>query len=268
MGVEQTYAMGDRRTMNSLRVLLVDGGSEKSDAISITLASANHTVLPTLGLDEAGEALFVEQFDAVLLASSFPASSLADFTAKLRGVEQSQRTATRIPVLALESVSASGGEAVCDGYVHEPIDPVALTEAVRSLAAALGKPLELKVSSGIDDLPILEPEKFEEQVGYDNELMVEIIDLFLEERKGQISGMEDCFANRDWESLSKIAHTIKGSLGSLHASRARSRAQELESASRNNEADASIRAYHLLLRDLEALEPELLELKDAVTSAS
>ena len=255
--------------MNSLRLLLVDGGSEKSDAISTTLASANHTVLPTNGLDEAGEALFVEQFDAVLLAANFPANSLADFTAKLRRVEQSQRAATRIPVLALESLSeASSGEANCDGYVHEPIDPVALTIDVRRLAAALGKPMEMKVSSGIDDLPVLEPEKFEEQVGYDNELMVEIIDLFLEERRGQVSGMEDCVANKDWDSLSKIAHTIKGSLGSLHAARARSRAQELETAARNSEVEVSLRAHRQLIRDLEALEPVLLELKDAVTSAS
>jgi HPt (histidine-containing phosphotransfer) domain-containing protein/CheY-like chemotaxis protein len=251
--------------MNSLRLLLVDGSSEKSEAISTTLASANHTVLPTSGLDEAGEALFVEQFDAVLLASKFPANSLADFTAKLRRVEQSQRAATRIPVLALESLSSDSG---CDGYVHEPIDPIALTAAVRSLAAALGKPMEVKVSSEVDGLPILEPEKFEEQVGYDNELMVEIIDLFLDERKGQVSGMEDCIANKDWESLSKIAHTIKGSLGSLHAARARTRAQELETASRHGQVEVSLRVHRQLLRDLEVLEPELLELKDAVTSAS
>ena len=255
--------------MNSLRLLLVDGGTAKSDAISTTLASANHTVLPTTGLDEAGEALFVEQFDAVLLASSFPASSLADFTAKLRRVEQSQRAATRIPVLALESLSTHGtGDSSCDGYIHEPIDPVALTGAVRSLAAALGKPMEMKVSSGIDNLPVLEPEKFDEQVGGDDELMVEIIDLFLEERKGQVSGMEDCVVNKDWDSLSKIAHTIKGSLGSLHATRARSRAQELETAARNCEVEVSLRAHRQLVRDLEVLEPELLDLKDAVTSAS
>ena len=252
--------------MNSLRLLLVDGSSEKSDEISTRLASANHTVLPTAGLDEAGEALFVEQFDAVLLASSFPANSMADFTAKLRRVEQSQRAAIRIPVLGLGS--SLSNESCCDGHVEEPIDPVALTGAVRSLAAALGRPMELKVASEVDNLPILEPDKFEEQVGFDNELMVEIIDLFLEERKGQLAGMEDCIANKDWDSLSKIAHTIKGSLGSLHASRARARAQELETAARQGQADVSLRAHHHLVRDLEVLEPELLELRDSVTSAS
>jgi HPt (histidine-containing phosphotransfer) domain-containing protein len=128
--------------------------------------------------------------------------------------------------------------------------------------------MEMKVSSGIDFLPVLEPEKFEEQVGYDNELMVEIIDLFLEERKGQVTGMADCVANSDWDSLSKIAHTIKGSLGSLHAARARSRAQELETAAHKNQPEVSMRAYHQLLRDLEALEPVLLELKETVVSAT
>ena len=252
--------------MNSLRLLLVDGGSAKSDAISTTLASANHIVLPTTGLDEAGEALFVEQFDAVLLASHFPANTLADFTAKLRRVEQGQRTATRIPVLALQSVSTA--ESSCDGYVHEPIDPVGLTQAVRSLAAALGKPMEMKVASEVDNLPILEPEKFEEQVGGDDELMVEIIDLFLEERKGQVVGMDDCIANQDWVSLSKIAHTIKGSLASLHATRSRARAQELETASKNGDAEVSVRAHRQLIRDLEILEPVLLELRDSVNAAS
>jgi HPt (histidine-containing phosphotransfer) domain-containing protein/CheY-like chemotaxis protein len=248
--------------MNSLRVLLVDGSSEKADAISNTLATANHTVLPTAGLEEAGEALFVEQFDAVLLASSFPSPSLADFTAKLRRVEQSQRSTTRIPVLALESVTNQAG---CDGCVNEPIDPVALTSAVRSLAQALSKPLEKKAAPPPDSLPILEPEKFEEQVGFDNELMVEIIDLFLDEGKKQVVAMDESVAAKDWESLSKIAHTIKGSLGSLHASCARARAQELETASKNHEAEVSIQAYRLLVQDLQKLEPRLLELRAAVS---
>ena len=249
--------------MNSLRVLLVDGGSERSEEISTTLASANHTVLPAIGLEEAGEALFVEQFDAVLLASNFPARNLADFTAKLRRVEQSQGSDTRIPILALQSVSDGG----TDGSVEEPIDPIALTEAVRNLAHALAQPTKLGVASMKNDLPVLEPEKFEEQVGYDNELMVEIIDLFLAESQKDLSEMNASVANCNWDSLSKTAHTIKGSLASLHASRARATAQELESAAKDEEVDVSVRAYHQLVKDLRILEPRLRELRDSVVGA-
>jgi HPt (histidine-containing phosphotransfer) domain-containing protein/CheY-like chemotaxis protein len=249
--------------MNSLRVLLVDGGSEKSEAISTALASANHTVLPAAGLEEAGEALLVEQFDAVLLASTFPARSLAEFTAKLRQVEQSQTPETRIPVLALTSAFVGG----TDGSIQEPLDPIALTEAVRSLAKALAAPIESGMALATEKLPVLESEKFEEQVGYDNELMVEIIDLFLAESKKDVSDMDASVASGNWESLSKIAHTIKGSLGSLHASRARATAQELESAARGQKAEVSVRAYHQLVTDLRALEPRLLELRDEVAPA-
>jgi HPt (histidine-containing phosphotransfer) domain-containing protein/CheY-like chemotaxis protein len=249
--------------MNSLRVLLVDGGSERCEAISTTLANANHTVLPAAGLEEAGEALFVEQFDAVLLTSNFPARSLANFTAKLRRVERSQSTETRIPVLALGAVAVGG----TDGSVEEPIDPIALTEAVRSLAQALAQPVEYAEPLATGKLPVLEAEKFEEQVGYDSELMVEIIDLFLAESKKDLSDMRDSVASHNWESLSKLAHTIKGSLASLHAVQARSTAQELESAARSSEVEVSVRAFQQLVKDLRILEPRLLELRDAVSPA-
>jgi two-component system sensor histidine kinase/response regulator len=249
--------------MNSLRVLLVDGGSEKCEEISTTLASANHTVLPAAGLEEAGEALFVEQFDAILLASSFPAQSLADFTAKLRRLEQSQSSETRIPVLALESVSDGG----TDGSVQEPLNAMALTEAVRRLGQALSRQTDRGLASADDKLPVLEPEKFEEQVGYDNELMVEIIDLFLAESKKDVSNMNASVASCNWDSLSKIAHTIKGSLASLHAARARATAQELESAAKDEQIEVSVRAFHQLVKDLRVLEPRLLELRETVSPA-
>jgi HPt (histidine-containing phosphotransfer) domain-containing protein len=248
--------------MNSLRVLLVDGGSEKSGEISTALANANHTVLPAAGLEEAGEALFVEQFDAVLLASNFPLRNLADFTAKLRRVEQTQSTDTRIPVLALQSVHAGG----TDGSVQEPIDPMALTQAVKSLAQALAQPMQRDVASAAEKLPVLEPEKFEEQVGYDNELMVEIIDLFLAESKKDVSDMNASVASCNWETLSKLAHTIKGSLASLHAARARATAQELESAAKGHEVEVSVRAFQQLIKDLRVLEPRLLELRNSVAT--
>ncbi len=250
--------------MNSLRFLLVHTDAGKTESISTVLASANHTVLPTTGLDEAGEALYVERFDAVLLGCPFPALSLGEFTAKLRQVEQSQRGTGRIPVLALDGKAAGGTG--CDGYLNEPLDPSALTEAVTRLGQVLSQPAEFKRSAEAEGLPMLEQDKFEEQVGYDKELMVEIIDLFLEERQHQILEMRDCVSRNDLEQLFRVAHTIKGSLGSLHATRARSRAQDLELAARDLKGEVCGKFFAALEKDLQDLEPQLLSLRDEARS--
>jgi HPt (histidine-containing phosphotransfer) domain-containing protein len=165
--------------------------------------------------------------------------------------------------LALQSVYVGG----MDGAVDEPVDPIALTQAVRSLAQALAQPVPVGVAPATEKLPVLEAEKFEEQVGYDNELMVEIIDLFLAESKKDLSNMDASVASCNWESLSKLAHTIKGSLASLHAARARATAQELESAAKGAEVEVSVRAFQQLVKDLRVLEPRLLELRDSVAPA-
>ncbi len=42
----------------------------------------------------------------------------------------------------------------------------------------------------------------------------------------------------DYDQLARVAHTIKGSLGSLHAAQARTHAQELEFAAKQGEGSA------------------------------
>jgi HPt (histidine-containing phosphotransfer) domain-containing protein len=212
--------------MNSLRFLLVHSDPRQSDQIASLLAGAHHTVLQTAQLDEARDALFVERFDAVLLGALVSPASLPEFQ--------------HIPILSLE----------------DPLDPAALTEAVTRLAQAVGR-----VASDTVGMPILEPEKFEEQVCYDHDLMIEIIDLFLEERQHQVIEMRDSLATGDYALLSRMAHTIKGSLGSLHAIRATCRAQELELAAKAQDSDSCRSSFAALEHDLADLEPELLALR-------
>ena len=52
----------------------------------------------------------------------------------------------------------------------------------------------------------------------------------MEEYGTQVGEMQDCLATGNFDSLAKVAHTLKGSLGTLHAHRARTRAQALEIA--------------------------------------
>lgn len=257
--------------MNSLQFLLVDSDPGQSDRITSALAGASHTVLRTDGLAEASNVLLTEHFDAVLLGSGFPADALTAFAAKLRQAEQKERSRNRIPVLSFVAESTEPAEAlrcgtVCDGYLQEPLDAEALTDAVTSLAHAVRNaaqaPVPVIVLAAQNDLPVFEPAKFEEQVCNDPELMVEIIDLFLQECSGQIQEMRASLASRDYVGLSRMAHTIKGSLASLHAARARQRAQELETAAgREDGHDACDQLCAALERDLAALEPKLLALR-------
>jgi HPt (histidine-containing phosphotransfer) domain-containing protein/CheY-like chemotaxis protein len=256
--------------MNSLRFLLVHRDPEQSEEIASRLEEANHTVVPTAGLDEAADALTVEQFDAVLMESVFRRPGLykyglPEFSALLRTMERSQKPGTHVPVIALDDGTAIRDESWVDAVMPEPIDPDALTATVGQLARALAQQTrDSAASNGGKSLDVLNPEKFKEQVGFDSELMVEIIDLFLDERQRQEPEMRNALEAGKFDLVSRLAHTIKGSLGSLHAMRARSHAQELEIAAKQRDEDICWETLAALEADLAQLEPELLALRQGV----
>jgi HPt (histidine-containing phosphotransfer) domain-containing protein len=255
--------------MTALRFLLIHGDSHGSGRISSLLTDAHHIVLAVPTLAEAAEALYIERFDAIVLDAALPLAEVAEFASSLRRVEENQGLA-RIPVVSVSAetapgVSSSGREnPAWDECLHEPLDPAALTEAVSRLAQAVGHPAAQAAAPSMSEFPVLEPEEFEEQVGGDRELMVEIIDLFFEERRRQIPEMRLALANGQFAQLSRLAHTIKGSLGSLRATRARWRAHELEFAAGGEDGNSCRESFSAFEQDLNALDPELVLLRERV----
>jgi len=250
--------------MNTLRILVVNSDSGEAERLAGRLTDARHTALRASGLQEASEALLVQKFDAVLLDAALPSDSVADFTAKLRKLERSQRAATPAPVLSLSSRVPNGadwctGERGVDAYLADSFQPAGLFEAVTSLAAAIARSGDQPVdaSSG----PIFEVEQFRAQLSNDDDLMEEIIDLFLSEAPGQIIEMREALAALDFQLLARVAHTIKGSFATFHAGPARSHAQQLETAAKECDATQCGQALAALESDLEGLEPQLLELR-------
>jgi HPt (histidine-containing phosphotransfer) domain-containing protein/CheY-like chemotaxis protein len=263
--------------MNTLRVLVVNNDPEKAERLAGILEGANYMALPASGLEEASEALFVQKFDAVLLGPPLPSDGVAEFTAKLRQLENSQRAAARTPVLSLSADMpegaawfASGAEAASatkiDGYVSEACCPAALLEAVTTLAASTSSD-GAAAKGGAVAMAVLDAERFREQVGFDPDLLIEIIDLFLAEGPQQVIEMREALAEQDFERVSRVAHTIKGSFGTLHAGLARHHAQELESAARERDTARCRQGLSALEYDLELLEPQLLSLRNAPGAA-
>jgi len=258
--------------VNKLRILLVDADADRLERVSVSLEEAEHTVLPVTSLEEAEEALFVRKIDVAIFGSPFDRVEMEIFVERLRGIENTQKNAPRTPVLAAdESIPVfpgwtSGTDGVIDVHLTAEFNSEILYAA---MAAANGtRPAmaarENAQEAGAKDLPLFEPEKFRQQVAYDAELTVEIIQLFLEEQSVEIPEMLQALDEGEFQRLSDVAHTIKGSLSSLHATLARYHAQALESAAKNRDGAGCRANLQALADDLGALEPLLLKLRDEV----
>jgi HPt (histidine-containing phosphotransfer) domain-containing protein len=210
----------------------------------------------------------VQRFDAVLVGSPGNGQEQAEFTAKLRQIEQSQGLSSKAPVLLCSGAVPTGlwtptQEEWVDGYLSDEFAAATFTDAVVRLAQAVSRPMKANEQASSSGLPVFEPDKFQAQVAYDRDLLVEIIDLFLTERRTQVSEMQASLAAADFGRLSRVAHTIKGSLASLHASLARAHAQDLELAAKSADAQVCRFCLTVLEQDLDVLEPELIALRNS-----
>lgn len=254
--------------MGALRILLVEKNPAESERITSLLEDANHDVLSATGFEDASEALLVQKFDAVLLGSLAAADGVGAFTATLRALEKSQRNSGRTAILSFssqftpESGSSLPGGVAIDGYLPRDFEAATFSETMTTLARAVARPAHATEPSA-SELPVFDPEEFQAQVAHDRELLVEIIDLFLEDRPDQINEMRTALAAGDYNRLSRAAHTIKGSLGSLHALQARAHVQDLETAAQNREEQVCRFSLAQLEHDLDILEPQLLSLRES-----
>lgn len=255
--------------MSALRVLLIEKNSDESQRISSVLTDANHDVLSASGFEDASQALLIQKFDAILVGSPAGADQAAEFTTNLRALERKQRNAGRTAILSFSPQSSPGAswsparDVTIDGYLPREFEAAAFHDAVYALAHAVAERPGAKDRNPGSDLPVFEPEQFLAQVAHDRDLMVEIIDLFLADRGDQVNEMRNALAAGDYNRLSRAAHTIKGSLSSLHTPQAKARAQDLETAAKNQEGQVCRVTLAQLEHDLDLLEPYLLSLRNS-----
>ena len=223
--------------MSRLRVLVVNEDSAELDRISNLLEKGSHVVLPLEKMAEAFEALGLQRFDAVLLPEHTPAEELATFASNLRRIEQDSRGGTRTSILLCSScvtepkMSANGqGTGFADAVLPDHFDPPQFAKTVEQLSLQLSRNGSASGVETNEELPVFDLQSFSELLGGSPELLDEIIGLYLDESRLQRRDMQDCMRTNNFDSLAKIAHTLKGSLGTLHAQRARARAEALEIA--------------------------------------
>jgi len=142
---------------------------------------------------------------------------------------------------------------LCRAYVPKPIDAKVLFSTMGHL-----------LTSSSDDSgenPVVDRDAVLEKLGGDDELLLEIIDLYLEDTPQVFVTLRAAVEESDAEGVRKAAHRIKGSVGSLAAMRAFEAARDLEKVGREGDLDGLAAAFSLLEAELEQLAGALAELR-------
>ncbi len=104
-----------------------------------------------------------------------------------------------------------------------------------------------------------------QKLGGNEELLVEIIDLYLDDFPKVMERLSTALAEGDAEGVWKAAHRLKGSVGSLSAQPAFEAARDLETVGREGDLEEAAIVFERLEHELERLAGALTALRAKVS---
>ena len=231
--------------MSEQHILVVEADGARASRILSVLAQVRHETTAVPNCAEAAEALMLQRFDAVLLGSGQPGAEIAELAGCVHGMGNGAR---------LFSLLTDTGVQV-DGVLPPDFDAAQLETALRGAAAS-------EHGEG-PRMAVFEPEEFSEQCADETSLMVEIIELFEGERDEQLGLMWEALAAGDFDRLGKLAHTLKGSVGALHAPASRQSCQAIELAAKDRDPELCRIELNRLAKNLADLAEPLSRFKES-----
>jgi len=226
--VEPSAKRATGRTEHSLRVLLAEDNIVNQRVAVGLLTNRGHVVTVANNGLEALAALERQPFDVVLMDVQMPEMGGLEATAAIRQREQETGGHTRI--LAMTAHAMNGDRERClsagmDGYMSKPIDPAMLYATLEHEPAAIGPPGasdRTPAATSVDRALLME------RLGGDQQLLTDVVRLFLEDCPLRLAAIKSAVDARDAERLRTTAHAFKGAAGNLAATALFEATQTLE----------------------------------------
>ncbi len=109
---------------------------------------------------------------------------------------------------------------------------------------------------------LIDKEKFQENFKhFDNELIVEIIDMFINERDERLKTIKQNIDDKDMDALKFNAHSIKGVIANFMADVPRDHAKALEFKGKENDTDGLDELFAKLDKSTLELAENLKEIR-------
>jgi PAS domain S-box-containing protein len=246
------------RPARSLHILLAEDNKINQQVAAGTLESAGHQVSVVGNGRDALAALFEQSFDLVLMDLQMPDMDGLQATRAIRAREAG--TGRRTPIIALTAHAMQGDQDRClaagmDGYVTKPLKREELLAVIekKALANPLAAPSSRLATDSFDSAALLA------QLGNNRSLFREILLLFPSECARLMAELEAAIADKKLERIQNAAHTLKGTLASLHASKAYEDALQLEKLACAGKSDSIDLAFANLRNQIEGVKAAVAE---------
>ena len=231
-----------------MRTLLVEDDNDIRTLVRLSLEQlAGWQVVDVVSGAAALQAASAEVFEVVLLDVMMPGMDGPETMRKLRALP----TGAELPVVFL-TAKAMPSEVQrllalgAAGVITKPFDPGDLAERIVALLAGATAPTVAEPGSEavpVGDDSEIDPRALRKLIGLEGDagrdLLDELIDLFADNAPARIRTLREACAGGDDATATRVAHTLKGSAGTLGAFRLAALAGDLEAASASGGASQS-----------------------------
>jgi two-component system sensor histidine kinase/response regulator len=219
--------------------------------------------------EEAVRLLERDYFDLVLMDLQMPVMDGLQATAQIR--EREKTNGRHVPIIAMTAHAMKGDHEHClrngmDAYLTKPLNREKLFEIISrySINSQSKESTRTMIRAPERNSPAIDRAAFLERIGGDQELALELIDLYVRDSEEMVSAVSAAVKDRNLQSLERAAHKLKGALGTLGAKAAADSAWTLETMARNGDVTALDDAYARLASDIAVFEAALAKLRHEV----
>ncbi len=251
----------------SLRILLAEDNLVNQRLAVRLLQKHGHQVVVAANGREVLAALEKQPFDLLLMDHQMPEMDGLETTAVIR--QQEKATGRHLPIVGLTAHALQSDRDRClaagmEDCLAKPLQGEDLLRIFDVYCpapepAADADAGDQKSSTRLDRSQALR------RAGGDAYLLRELVELFLGECPALLADMRDAIDRQDALCLRRIAHTLKGSAGTVGATIVSEAALRLEILARTNDLTGVADSYQMLEKELGRVQPLLATLTASPT---
>ena len=257
--------------LRGIRILVAEDNPTNQEIALAILEGAGIVVQIANNGKKAVEALQKSRFDAVLMDIQMPEMDGYEATRMIRKDSRFKS----LPIIAMTAHAMKGDEEKCleagmDGYVSKPISQDRLFHTIwKSMEHEKKVPYYKEPEAPKDrDITVAQTEDLPERLpginiqdalsalNIEKAVFKHILMGFLKNNKESANKIREAFNRKEWELLVQLAHSLKGSAGSIGADELYKAAMELETAGREGAPTSALidRVETALNQVLESLQ--------------